>query len=60
MTCIFCNQEVTEDKFMLAIERPYLNLYVHKACYKNSMDSIQQFLEENLEKYLKTVNKQKK
>lgn len=33
INCIFCLEKITEDWFMLALEKPYINLWVHKKCY---------------------------
>ena len=59
MICIFCGEEVKEDKFILALEKPYMNLWVHRYCERDC-DNIREFLEKNLEKYLELYNKQKK
>lgn len=55
--CIVCGEYVmvTDDKFMIALEQPYLNLYVHKHCYNEIEGNLDGFLSENLEKYLKTT-----
>ena len=34
-TCLMCNEELLfNDRFMLAVDRPYLNLWIHKECFK--------------------------
>ena len=60
MKCIFCNEETTNLDFMLGIEVPYMNFYVHRECYKRNESNLKEFLEENLAKYLETSNNRKK
>lgn len=53
--CIFCLHEVynTDKKFVLAMDRPHLNLWTHRACYNGrSHDEIVAFLRKNLPEYL--------
>ena len=37
---------------MLGIEKPYMNLIMHKNCYMKIKDNLRSFLEKNLEDYL--------
>lgn len=38
------------DYFLIALERPYMNLYAHKSCYKFMSESeLLQLLSENME-----------
>jgi len=55
--CIVCKEDVmeTEGKFMIAIESPYINLYVHRNCWYEIEDTLKEFMEKNLEEYLKTT-----
>lgn len=53
--CILCLIEKKEeidlgnDYFLLALEKPYMNLYCHKECYKSkSYDEIVQILAKNV------------
>lgn len=65
--CIFCEEPVyigdTErPRFMLAIERPlYLNLWVHKDCYRKYRDdgTLRLFINENLYSYLDKYNEER-
>lgn len=47
MICIFCDKEVIDDEFTLGIDIPYINLKVHKYCYKTHKDT--NFLQQNAE-----------
>jgi len=53
--CIYCKEDVliTQDKKMVALEIPYLNLYLHKECYLIIESTLLEYLKENLENYLK-------
>jgi hypothetical protein len=53
--CIVCKEDVyqTDDKKMIAIESPYLNLYVHLLCYKEIENNLKEFMTNNLAIYLK-------
>jgi len=53
--CIVCKKEVLEEqpKYMIALEKPYINLYVHREC-KNLVTL--EFLQENLLEYIKNTN----
>lgn len=53
--CIVCKEDVlqTDNKFMIALESPYLNLYVHLPCYNEIVNNLEEYLKENLESYLK-------
>jgi hypothetical protein len=35
MNCFYCKNDIkdAEEKFMLAIEVPYVNLWFHRSCY---------------------------
>jgi hypothetical protein len=65
--CIFCDEPVyigdkERQRFMLAIERPlYLNLWVHRDCYKKYRDdgTLRAFITENLYSYLDKYNEEK-
>lgn len=54
MVCIVCNNTVlsSDAKFMLALDIPYLNLYLHKSCYKKIQNHINEFLSENLQNFM--------
>lgn len=49
MKCLICNTEVktTDDKFMLAFEVPYINLFLHRCCYNSVKSNIIEWAEEN-------------
>lgn len=59
--CILCKKEILlEDlKYMIALEKPYLNLIVHRDCY-NSCDNLKEFLSNSLEEYLNLIENIKK
>jgi len=52
--CIVCDiqLEQEDDKFMVALEVPYMNLFLHKDCYNKIKDILLDFLIKNLEKYI--------
>jgi len=54
MICIYCKKEIKkgDDKFMLGLEKPYINLPLHRGCYKKIKNNLLEFLNENLEDYL--------
>jgi hypothetical protein len=53
--CIVCKEDVleTDKKFMVALESPYVNLYVHLLCYKEIENNLKEFMANNLVIYLK-------
>jgi hypothetical protein len=48
--CPICELEIspTEDKFMVGVEVPYLNFYVHRSCWIKIKDDLKRVLEEIL------------
>lgn len=58
-TCIGCWETVTnEDEiYQVGLEIPYMNLYLHRACYRKIQNNILEYLKENLEKYIKIPKK---
>jgi len=58
MKCAVCDEEFKEDdnKFMLPLERPYMNIFMHKGCYL----SIKENLSDWVNKYLILIESQKK
>lgn len=40
-----------DDKFMLAIENPYMNIYFHMDCYRKLNDDLLEILKEYLDDY---------
>lgn len=47
MTCPVCQSEIffEDDKFMLGIERPYMNIWFHKDCFNpNRSDYVEYIL----------------
>jgi uncharacterized protein YmfQ (DUF2313 family) len=57
--CIVCKKDVlkTDDKKMIGLEIPYVNLYIHKECYNEIKDTLEEFMKENLECYLREMKK---
>ena len=54
--CVVCKvngyEKMNRDWFMLALERPYANLYVHLDClYEITYDAMEEFLSKNYEKW---------
>jgi len=52
--CIVCKKEILDidSKFMIALEVPYLNLYVHRSCWMEIRNNLDEFMSDNLERYL--------
>jgi hypothetical protein len=55
--CPVCKKYVmvVEEKMMVAVESPYLNIYFHIDCYNQVKDTLKEFMEKNLDEYLKTT-----
>ena len=51
LICFICDEEILKDerRTMIAIEVPYINLYVHKDCHDKLLD-LSAFLTQNTEK----------
>lgn len=51
-TCFYCDEDITteQSKFMLGIERPYVNLWFHRACYALVRGDLEAYLILNLKK----------
>lgn len=65
MKCIYCGEEAnladTLNVYMMSIDSPYLNLYVHLECYRAIQNYGElKFLQENLEKYCDEFKPSKK
>ena len=64
--CFVCdNMILPEDsKIMFPLEKPYLNLYIHKSCFLSIKDNLYEYLPKNIEKmyniYVETVKNSKK
>ena len=33
MICFHCKKEIEQERMMIALDRPYLNLFFHRECY---------------------------
>ena len=55
MSCIFCDLEVTDNRFWLGLDVPYVNLLVHKSCWRNNRDSLNEFFTNNYPKLLDNI-----
>ena len=51
--CPVCDEEIKEDdkKFMLGIDKPYINVWFHRACYKSVESDLLLFLQKNIKKW---------
>lgn len=56
--CIICKKEIldTDIKFMIAIETPYINIMVHRLCWREHNVELANILKNSLDEY---INKQK-
>ncbi len=54
MICIVCRKELRleDDKFMLALDRPYLNLWVHKSCWNQIKDNLKDFFTQEVIEFM--------
>lgn len=64
LICFDCDKEIEpeQDKFMLALEKPYTNLWFHKSCYNAIKSEIIVYLTENEKKvynYKERIGKKK-
>jgi len=55
--CLYCkvnNKKSRDTKFrVVALDRPYINLWFHRACLVKLKDTLNDFLIENREKWVK-------
>jgi hypothetical protein len=60
MICPYCDQEIKYDdlKFLCGIDKPYLNVWFHRSCYK-SIDNLFEYVSNNIIKLIKTSNAKK-
>ena len=51
MRCPYCIEHIKDDDdvMMIGLDKPYLNLYMHKGCYSRVAEHINKFLQENSE-----------
>jgi hypothetical protein len=51
LICFICDEEILKEdrRIMVAIEVPYVNLYMHKDCHDKILD-LSAFLTQNVEK----------
>lgn len=56
--CPYCDLQFTDvlDYQMIPIERPYMNFFLHKDCYKKLGTELNQFISDNIEKITKLYN----
>lgn len=56
MICPVCDEVILDDKFMFSLEKPYMNVYLHKNCYLKIRDNLLAYLTvpENIDKFMKT------
>lgn len=63
MICIVCRKEVKqdEDRTMFPLERPYMNLWIHRYCWNQIKDSQKEFFTQEVVEFLynNIVNKDK-
>lgn len=51
LICFKCDKKilVADSRFMVAIEKPYGNLWFHRSCYNEIKDNLEQYLLTNIE-----------
>lgn len=51
MICLVCKKEVLkdQDKFMVGLDIPYVNLWFHRECYRQIENDINNFVLQNIE-----------
>jgi hypothetical protein len=58
LTCFVCDKEIldSEDSYMVAIEIPYGNLFMHRNEYKQIESTLSEYLTERIEKVYSYIN----
>jgi len=61
MICIICKEKVEKDqkKFMLALDIPYINLWLHRDCFWFNKENINQILIDNIDLIYSLIPKKK-
>lgn len=60
MKCLVCDEDVIEDKIMVGLDIPYFNLWLHKACFRQIKNELNEFLQKNKEKLYNIIVEQNK
>lgn len=49
--CLFCKTDVaeTDEKFWIGLDRPYINLITHRACFRLNKHSLNEILQKEKE-----------
>jgi len=49
--CLLCESNILkdQDKFMIALDIPYINLYMHMGCYRQIQEDLNNFLLQHIE-----------
>jgi hypothetical protein len=60
--CFYCGEIIKKEdkKFMLGIEKPYCNIWFHRACFILVNEDLPKYLQENASKILEYRRNQDK
>jgi hypothetical protein len=53
MNCILCEEQILkeQDKMMVGLDIPYINIWFHRICYREISSFLNEFLQKNFEKW---------
>lgn len=59
--CPVCKKEIQleEIRYMLGLEKPYMNIFFHMECYK-SISDMTEFLKQNIDSIIQNLYENKK
>ena len=53
--CFKCGKKIKEDnRFMLGLDKPYVNLWFHKACF-DKIDNLMEYLNTKIDEIYKEI-----
>jgi hypothetical protein len=57
--CLVCGNNIlpNDKKYMLACDRPFFNLFIHRECWYNIRENLLDWLKINIEKIVEITNK---
>ena len=60
--CFYCNEEILpeQSRFLLGIEIPYANVWLHREHYKLIEPILREYLTENYDRLLKVIERKTK
>lgn len=60
MMCIICGEDIqsSDDITYIGLDKPYINLKVHRSCFKNHKTKINEIIKNNQELLLQQIREQ--